>query len=118
MSIKDLDDAKKAFTNTYSAKELFDLVFTDYKNAPSELVKIPNLNDYAKARVSQIVNATGTPAKAVQDFFTIVQEVITLVDIQAEAAIAAAVAAEEAATAVAVATDFGGDAGSGGGGGG
>jgi len=111
MSIKDLDDAKKAFTNTYSAKELFDLVFTDYKNAPSELVKIPNLNDYAKAKVSQIVNATGTPAKAVQDFFTIVQEVITLVEVQAEAAAAAAAAAEEEATAAAVSTDVGGGGG-------
>jgi hypothetical protein len=108
MSIKSLDDAKKEFTKTYSAKELFDLVFTDYKNAPSELVKIPNLNDYAKAKVSQIVNATGTPAKAVQDFFQIVQEVVTLVDIQQEQAAAAAAAAAEAATAQAVATDFGG----------
>jgi hypothetical protein len=108
MSIKSLDDAKREFTKTYSGKELFDLVFTDYKNAPSELVKIPNLQDYAKAKVSQIVNATGTPAKAVQDFFTIVQEVITLVDVQEEIATAAAVAAQEEATAVAVATDTGG----------
>jgi hypothetical protein len=108
MSIKSLDDAKREFTNKYSAQELFDLVFTDYKNAPSELVKIPNLQDYAKAKVSQIVNATGIPAKVVQDFFEIVQEVVTLADIETEQAAAAAAAAEEAATAVAVSTDFGG----------
>ncbi len=108
MSIKNLDDAKKEFTNKYSAQELFDLVFTDYKNAPSELVKIPNLQDYAKAKVSQIVNATGIPAKVVQDFFTIVQEVVTLVEIQEEQAAVVAAAAEEAATSAAVSTDFGG----------
>lgn len=118
MSIKDLDDAKREFTNKYSAKELFDLVFTDYKNAPSELVKIPNLNDYVKAKVSQIVNATGIPAKSVQELFTIVQDVITLADVQAEIAAAEAAAAEEAATQVAVTTDFGGGGGDGAGGGG
>jgi len=116
MSIKSLDDAKREFTNTYSAKELFDLVFTDYKNAPSELVKIPNLNDYAKARVSQIVNATGTPAKIVQDFFTIVQDVITLAEVQQELAQIQAVAEESVVTQDAVSNDFGGGGDGGGGG--
>jgi hypothetical protein len=111
MSIKSLDDAKREFTNTYSAKELFDLVFTDYKNAPSELVKIPNLNDYAKARVSQIVNATGTPAKIVQDFFTIVQDVVTLAEVQEEITAAAAAAEESVATQVAISNDVGGGGG-------
>jgi hypothetical protein len=115
MSIKRLDDAKRDFTKKYSAKELFDLVFTDYKNAPSELARIPNLNDYATRKVSQIVDATGTPAKAVQDFFAIVQDVITLVQVEAVAAQAAAVAEAAAATAAAVANDFGGGGGGGGG---
>jgi hypothetical protein len=88
---------------------LFDLVFTDYKNAPSELAKIPNLENLAKERVSQLVNATGIPPKVVEDFFEIVQEVkIEAVIIQEEAE---AVAAEAEASA----SSSGGDSGGGGG---
>lgn len=92
MSIKDLDEAKRIFVKTYTARELFDLVFTDYKNSPSELAKIPNLENLAKQRVSQIVNATGIPAKVIQDFFTLVQEV--KVDIVTEAAVVETTVAE------------------------
>ncbi len=93
MSIKELDDQRKEFIKTYTARELFDLVFTDYKNAPSELAKIPNLENLAKERVSQLVNATGIPAKIIEDFFEIVQEVkIEAVIIQEEAAAVAAAA--------------------------
>jgi hypothetical protein len=93
MSIKELDDQRKEFIKTYTARELFDLVFTDYKNAPSELAKIPNLENLAKERVSQLVNATGISAKIIEDFFEIVQEVkIEAVIIQEEAAAVAAAA--------------------------
>ena len=93
MSIKELDDQRKEFIKTYTARELFDLVFTDYKNAPSELARIPNLENLAKERVSQLVNATGIPAKIIEDFFEIVQEVkIEAVIIQEEAAAVAAAA--------------------------
>lgn len=93
MSIKELDEQKRQFVKTYTARELFDLVFTDYKNAPSELAKIPNLENLAKQRVSQLVNATGIPAKIIEDFFEIVQEVkIEAVIIQEEAAAVAAAA--------------------------
>jgi hypothetical protein len=109
MSIKELDDQRKEFIKTYTARELFDLVFTDYKNAPSELAKIPNLENLAKERVSQLVNATGIPAKIIEDFFEIVQEVkIEAVIIQEEAE---AVAAEAEASA----SSSGGDSGGGGG---
>lgn len=76
MSIKELDEQKREFIKTYTARELFDLVFTDYKNAPSELAKIPNLENLAKQRVSQLVNATGIEPKVVEEFFDFVQEVI------------------------------------------
>lgn len=107
MSIKELDDQKREFVKTYTARELFDLVFTDYKNAPSELAKIPNLENLAKQRVSQLVNATGIPAKVVEDFFEIVQEV----------KIEAVIIQEEAAAVAAAADTGGGVADSGGGGG-
>ncbi len=107
MSIKELDEQKRQFVKTYTARELFDLVFTDYKNAPSELAKIPNLENLAKQRVSQLVNATGIPAKIIEDFFEIVQEV----------KIEAVIIQEEAAAVAAAADTGGGVADSGGGGG-
>jgi hypothetical protein len=108
-SIKALDDEKKEFVKTYTARELFDLVFTDYKNAPSELAKIPNLENLAKQRVSQIVDIKGINAKVIVDFFSIVQEVAVFVaeDI---------VAVDEATVGTAVQSAVYSDAGGGGGG--
>ena len=113
MSVKKLDEAKRLFVKTYTARELFDLVFTYYKNSPSELAKIPNLENLAKQRVSQIVNATGIPAKVIQDFFTLVQEVkVSLVtEVVAETAVDTAVYFD-----VGGGGDGGGGAGGGGGG--
>lgn len=108
MSIKELDDQRRVFVKTYTAKELFDLVFTDYKNAPSELAKIPNLETLAKQRVSQLVDATGIKPAVVQEFFEFVQEVI--IETVQETAVVEVAATVEVAAAVAVV-----DAGGGGG---
>lgn len=104
MSIKELDDQKREFVKTYTARELFDLVFTDYKNAPSELAKIPNLENLAKQRVSQLINATGIQPKVVEEFFEFVQEVIIETVVE-EAAVT------EAAVVEAAPVDFGGGGG-------
>lgn len=111
MSIKELDDQRREFVKTYTAKELFDLVFTDYKNAPSELAKIPNLETLAKQRVSQLVDATGIKPAVIEEFFNFVQEVIIETIVEAETAVAA-----EVTTATVVDAGVGGGDGGGGGG--
>lgn len=94
MAIKLLDEEYRKFFNKYSARELFDLIFTDYKNSPSELAKIPNLQNLAKQRVSQIVDAAGIKTRNIKDIFEIVQEVVLQVEIVAEEAAAAEAVAE------------------------
>lgn len=76
MAVESLQKEKKAFQQQYSTRDLFDLVFTDYKDFPSELAKIPSLESYAKKRVSQIVNAVGLQAVGtLKEFFSVVNEV-------------------------------------------
>lgn len=83
MPVEALQTTKKQIQKQYSLRELFDLVFTDYKNYPSELAKIPNLELYAKQKVGQIVNAYGIQqAKVVQDLFVVVNEIEALAALQ------------------------------------
>lgn len=80
MPVEALQTSKKNLQKQYSLRELFDLVFTDYKNYPSELAKIPNLELYAKQKVGQIVNAYGIQqAKVISDLFAVVNEIEVLV---------------------------------------
>ena len=61
-------------------RELFDLVFTDYKNYPSELAKIPNLQLYAKQKVGQITNAYGIQqGTVIKDLFAVINEIEQLI---------------------------------------
>jgi hypothetical protein len=82
MAVKTLVDLKKDFLKTYysisSGKVLLDLIFTDYKNSPSELKAIPSLEVLAKQKVSQIPDATVIPPVVVEDLFTILQQIILL----------------------------------------
>lgn len=83
MAVESLLKQKTAFQQQYSTRDLFDLVFTDYKDFPSELAKIPSLESYAKKRVSQIVNAYGLQAVGtLKEFFSVVNEVEQAIAIQ------------------------------------
>lgn len=76
MAVESLNKQKTAFQQQYSTRDLFDLVFTDYKDYPSELAKIPSLESYARKRVAQIVNAAGLQAVGtLKEFFSVVNEV-------------------------------------------
>ena len=82
MAVKTLVDLKKDFLKTYysisSGKVLLDLIFTDYKNSPSELKAIPSLEILAKQKVSQIPDATVIPPVVVEDLFTLLQQIVLL----------------------------------------
>lgn len=131
MTVKTLTDLKKEFFKTYysisSGKVLLDLIFTDYKNSPTELKKIPSLEFIAKTRVSQLIDATKIPVNVVEDFFETLQEIIIiepteLASIQAEITAAQAAATSidpiEGTTGAAGGDGGGGDGGGDGGGGG
>lgn len=76
MPVESLSKLKLEKIQRYSTRDLFDLVFTDYKDYPSELTKIPDLETYAKRQVAQIVNAIGLqPVATLQEFFLVVNEV-------------------------------------------
>lgn len=86
MAVRALDKAKVEFLNKYSNTELYTLIFTNYKDYPSELTKVADLELLAKEKVSQISNALGvTQAFTLRDFFESVNQVrIEAVDIQTE----------------------------------
>jgi hypothetical protein len=76
MPVESLSKLKLEKIQRYTTRDLFDLVFTDYKDYPSELAKIPNLETYAKRQIAQIVNAIGLqPVSTLQEFFLVVNEV-------------------------------------------
>ena len=76
MPVESLETQKRAIQKQYSVRELFDLVFTDYKNYPTELAKIKNLQLYVQQKVGQITNSVGVQQKnVIQDLFTIVNEI-------------------------------------------
>jgi hypothetical protein len=114
MTVQTLVLEKKAFAQQYSTRDLFDLVFTDYKNYPSELLKVQDLELYAKERVGQIVNAYGIqPKESVKELFAIINEIKE----EAKAAGNAFITPEVLAAAAASYVDYGGGGDGGGGGG-
>jgi predicted DNA-binding protein with PD1-like motif len=88
MAVRALDKAKVEFLNRYSNSELYTLIFTNYKDYPSELVKVADLEIDVRERVSQVSNALGiTQAFTLKDFFQSVNQVrIEAVDAQVEVA--------------------------------
>lgn len=82
MTVKTLTELKKEFFKTYysisSGKILLDLIFTDYKNSPTELKEVSALEFIAKTRVSQLVDSTKIPINAVEDLFDALQEIIII----------------------------------------
>jgi hypothetical protein len=104
MTVKTLADLKKDFIQTYytvsSGKVLLDLIFTDYKNSPSELKEIPALEVLAKQRVSQIADAAGVQVQVVEDLLNIVQDIIVISQEELDAIKEEIVAAQAEATTV------------------
>jgi len=110
MTVQTLVLEKKAFAQQYSTRDLFDLVFTDYKNYPTELLKVQDLELYAKERVGQIVNAYGIqPKESVKDVFAIINQIKEEATAAGNTFITPAVLAAAAAGYV----DYGGDYGGG-----
>ena len=100
MTVKTLTELKKEFFKTYSSissgKILLDLIFTDYKNSPTELKEVSALEFIAKTRVSQLVDATKIPTNAVEDLFDVLQEII-IIEPTELSEIQAAISASQAA---------------------
>jgi hypothetical protein len=88
MAVRALDKAKVEFLNRYSNSELYTLIFTNYKDYPSELTKVADLELDVKERVSQVSNALGIAQSfTLQDFFVSVNQVrIEAIDAQIEVA--------------------------------
>lgn len=88
MSVRALDKAKTEFLQRYSNREIFTLIFTDYKKYPSELTKIADLELVAKEKISQIVNALGIGQQLVtlQDLFTSVNQIRVVIPVDTETA--------------------------------
>jgi predicted Zn-dependent protease with MMP-like domain len=59
MAVRALDKEKVEFLQKYTNEEIFDIIFTDYKDIPSELTKVADLELLAKDTISQLVNALG-----------------------------------------------------------
>lgn len=89
MAVRQLSKNKFAFLQKYSNKELYTLIFTDYKGFarggvddklysrqyPSELVKVADLEIVAKEQISQITDILGiTRFTTLQDVFESVQQ--------------------------------------------
>jgi hypothetical protein len=66
MAVRALDKSKVEFLQKYTNQEIFDIIFTDYNNIPSELTKVADLELLAKEKISQLVNALG-----IQQTFTL-----------------------------------------------
>jgi predicted Zn-dependent protease with MMP-like domain len=66
MAVRALDKSKVEFLQKYTNQEIFDIIFTDYKDIPSELTKVADLELVAKEKVSQLINALG-----IQQTFTL-----------------------------------------------
>jgi hypothetical protein len=66
MAVRALDKAKVEFLQKYTNQEIFDIIFTDYKDIPTELTKVADLELVAKEKVSQLINALG-----IQQTFTL-----------------------------------------------
>ena len=66
MAVRALDKSKVEFLQKYTNQEIFDIIFTDYKDIPTELTKVADLELVAKEKVSQLINALG-----IQQTFTL-----------------------------------------------
>lgn len=102
MAVRELDRLKFEFLQKYSNSDLYTLIFTDYKEYPSELVKVADLEILAKTTISQIVNVLGiTRITTLQDLFeTATQLREQVIEAQAEeeagADLAGAISVEDA----------------------
>jgi hypothetical protein len=82
MSVLALTQAKTEFLQKYSTQDLYSRIFTNYKNYPSELTKVADLEVLARTKVSQISNLLGIRPTTVGDLFADInalqQEQITI----------------------------------------
>jgi hypothetical protein len=69
MSVLALTQAKTEFLQKYSTQDLYSRIFTNYKNYPSELTKVADLEVLARTKVSQISNLLGIRPETVGDLF-------------------------------------------------
>jgi predicted Zn-dependent protease with MMP-like domain len=83
MAVRALDKAKVEFLQKYTNEEIFDIIFTDYNNIPSELTKVADLELLVKENISQLINALG-----IEQVFTLKDlfETVNQVRIEVEAA--------------------------------
>lgn len=76
MAVRELDKNKFDFLQKYSNSELYTLIFTDYKEYPSELVKVADLELVAKRFISQITDILGINRfTTLLDVFEAVQQI-------------------------------------------
>ena len=89
MAVRALDKSKVEFLQKYTNKEIFDIIFTDYNNIPSELTKVADLELLAREKISQLVNALGiTQSFILKDLYENINQVrIELQDQDAEIAV-------------------------------
>ena len=87
MAVRALDKAKVEFLQKYTNEEIFDIIFTDYNNIPSELTKVADLELLVKENISQLINALGIEQVfTLKDLFENVNQVRIEVDAVQEVA--------------------------------
>jgi hypothetical protein len=82
MSVLALTQAKTEFLQKYSTQDLYSRIFTNYKNYPSELTKVADLETLARTKVSQISNLFGIRPKTVGELFENLNELAVVVALQ------------------------------------
>ena len=87
MAVRALDKAKVEFLQKYTNEEIFDIIFTDYNNIPSELTKVADLELLVKENISQLINALGIEQVfTLKDLFENVNQVRIEIDTVQEVA--------------------------------
>ena len=87
MAVRALDKAKVEFLQKYTNEEIFDIIFTDYNNIPSELTKVADLELLVKENISQLINALGIEQVfTLKDLFENVNQVRIEIDAVQEVA--------------------------------
>ena len=88
MAVRALDKAKVEFLQKYTNEEIFDIIFTDYNNIPSELTKVADLELLVKENISQLINALGIEQVfTLKDLFENVNQVRIEIDAVQEVAV-------------------------------
>jgi predicted Zn-dependent protease with MMP-like domain len=88
MAVRALDKAKVEFLQRYTNEEIFDIIFTDYNNIPSELTKVADLELLVKENISQLINALGIEQVfTLKDLFENVNQVRIEVETTEEVAV-------------------------------